>query len=101
MARKSFIARNVKRINLSAVASKKRSRIRNMRNDKTISLANRMRIQLLLNKMPRDTSRVRVRNRCSVTFRARGYNRYTGVSRIVMRKLLHAGCLPGMKKASW
>ncbi|WP_185868339.1 30S ribosomal protein S14 [Blattabacterium cuenoti] len=55
----------------------------------------------LLQKLPRDASPVRLRNRCSITGRCRGYMRKFGVSRIVFRNLVSQGLIPGVKKASW
>lgn len=54
-----------------------------------------------LNKMPRDTSRIRVRNRCRVTGRPRGYYGRLEMSRIALRQLGSAGEIPGMVKSSW
>ncbi|WP_185882751.1 30S ribosomal protein S14 [Blattabacterium cuenoti] len=55
----------------------------------------------LLQKLPRDASPVRLRNRCTITGRCRGYIRYFGISRIVFRSLVSQGFIPGVKKASW
>ncbi|WP_185853141.1 30S ribosomal protein S14 [Blattabacterium cuenoti] len=55
----------------------------------------------LLQKLPRDASPVRLRNRCSISGRCRGYMRQFGVSRIVFRNLVSQGLIPGVKKASW
>ncbi|WP_185869416.1 30S ribosomal protein S14 [Blattabacterium cuenoti] len=55
----------------------------------------------LLQKLPRDASPVRLKNRCSITGRCRGYMRKFGVSRIVFRNLVSQGLIPGIKKASW
>ncbi len=54
-----------------------------------------------LQKLPRNASPTRLKNRCEVTGRGRGYLRAFGVSRIVMREKAHAGFLPGVRKASW
>ncbi len=54
-----------------------------------------------LSALPRDASPTRLRNRCELTGRPRGYIRFFGVSRIVMREKAHKGELPGVKKASW
>ena len=54
-----------------------------------------------LQKMPRDTSRIRVRNRCELTGRPRGYYRDFKLSRIKFRELAHQGMIPGVTKASW
>lgn len=54
-----------------------------------------------LDKLPRNSSPVRVRNRCALTGRPRGYLRQFGVCRIVFREMAHEGKIPGVKKASW
>ncbi|QHJ70035.1 30S ribosomal protein S14 [Planococcus halotolerans] len=54
-----------------------------------------------LNKLPKDSSPVRLKNRCMVTGRPRGYMRKFGMSRIAFRELAHKGQIPGVKKASW
>lgn len=54
-----------------------------------------------LNKLPKDSSPVRLKNRCMVTGRPRGYMRKFGMSRIAFRELAHRGQIPGIKKASW
>jgi small subunit ribosomal protein S14 len=60
-----------------------------------------MAAQAKLANLPKNSSAVRIRNRCSQTGRARGYLRFFGVSRIVFRELASAGVLPGVRKASW
>ncbi|WP_185862509.1 30S ribosomal protein S14 [Blattabacterium cuenoti] len=55
----------------------------------------------LLQRLPRDASPVRLRNRCSITGRSRGYMRQFGISRIVFRNMASQGLIPGIKKASW
>jgi small subunit ribosomal protein S14 len=57
--------------------------------------------QKKLQKMPRDTSRIRVRNRCELTGRPRAYYRDFGLSRIKLREMAHRGMLPGVTKSSW
>ena len=54
-----------------------------------------------LQKLPRNASPVRLKNRCGISGRSRGYMRLFGVSRIVFRELARAGKIPGVKKASW
>ncbi|WP_185855867.1 30S ribosomal protein S14 [Blattabacterium cuenoti] len=55
----------------------------------------------LLQRLPRDASPVRLRNRCSITGRCRGYMRKFGISRIIFRDMVSQGLIPGVKKASW
>ncbi|MGC9331417.1 MAG: 30S ribosomal protein S14 [Bacteroidales bacterium] len=54
-----------------------------------------------LHKLPRNSSKVRLHNRCSITGRPKGYMRQFGVSRIVFREMASSGLIPGIKKASW
>jgi len=89
MAKKSWIARNRKRKRMVAKYSAKRNRLREAGDWEA------------LQKLPRDASPVRVRNRCMVTGRSRGYLRKFGVSRIVFREMALAGKIPGVCKASW
>lgn len=63
--------------------------------------AERFKAQLKLAKMPRNSSATRVRNRCMITGRARGYYRKFGISRIMLREMAGAGLIPGVRKASW
>ena len=69
--------------------------------NKNLSLEERIKLQSKLNDLPRDSSRVRVRNRCKITGRARGVYRKFGLSRIKIRELSMSGALPGVTKASW
>jgi small subunit ribosomal protein S14 len=101
MAKTSVIERNKKRIQLLQQYKERRSVLKKQVSDIKISLEERMAAQALLDKLPKNSSSVRVGNRCSQTGRARGYMGFFGVSRIVLRELAHAGILPGVKKASW
>jgi small subunit ribosomal protein S14 len=101
MAKTSVIERNKKRIQLVQQYKERRSVLKKQVSDIKISLEERMAAQALLDKLPKNSSSVRVANRCSQTGRARGYMGFFGVSRIVLRELAHAGILPGVKKASW
>ena len=69
--------------------------------NKNLTLEERIKIQSKLNDLPRDSSRVRIRNRCKITGRARGVYRKFGLSRIKIRELSMDGSLPGVTKASW
>jgi small subunit ribosomal protein S14 len=89
MARKSLIARNDQRRKLVEKYAEKRRALKAAGDYQG------------LNNLPRNASPTRVKNRCEVTGRGRGYLRAFGVSRIVMREKAHAGFLPGVKKSSW
>ncbi|GIV59282.1 30S ribosomal protein S14 [Rhodocaloribacter litoris] len=89
MAKKSWIARERKRRRLVAKYAEKRRRLKEEGNWEA------------LQKLPRNASPVRLRNRCALTGRARGYLRRFGVSRIVFREMALSGKIPGVRKASW
>ena len=89
MARKSIIARNEKRIRLAEKYAKKRAELK-AAND-----------SVGLQKLPRNSSPVRIRNRCFMTGRGRGYIRAFGISRISLREQAAKGRIPGLKKSSW
>ena len=69
--------------------------------NKNLTLEERIKFQSKLNDLPRDSSKVRIRNRCRITGRARGVYRKFGLSRIKIRELSMSGALPGVTKASW
>ena len=68
---------------------------------KNISMEERFKLQSKLNDLPRDSSKIRIRNRCELTGRTRGVYRKYGLSRIKIRELSMAGSLPGVVKSSW
>jgi small subunit ribosomal protein S14 len=101
MAKKSKINRNEQRIKTVAKYAERRAELKaTIKNPKT-SLAERDDAYKALRKLPRDASPVRIRNRCAITGRPRGYYRKFGLSRIALRELALAGELPGVTKASW
>jgi small subunit ribosomal protein S14 len=89
MAKKSQLARNVKRARMSARYAVKRAALKAAGDYEG------------LQKLPKNASPVRYKNRCSITGRARGYMRRFGVSRIQFREMARRGEIPGVKKASW
>ncbi|MCM8824096.1 MAG: 30S ribosomal protein S14 [Candidatus Omnitrophica bacterium] len=89
MSKKSVIARQLKREKLVAKYAEKRKKLKEAGE------------WLLLQKLPRDSSPVRLRNRCKLTGRPRGYIRKFGLCRIKFRELALEGKIPGVKKASW
>lgn len=101
MAKTSVIERNKKREALVKKFQEKRNELKKRVSNTKLSLQERMAAQALLTKLPKNSSSVRVKNRCSQTGRARGYMGFFGVSRIVLRELASNGLLPGVKKASW
>nr|WDB00685.1 ribosomal protein S14 [Cavernulicola chilensis] len=100
MAKKSMIQRDVKRINMTKKYKKKRFELK--KQIKNASFTNQ-KIELYkeLDKLPRNSSAVRIRNRCWLTGRSRGYYRDFGLSRHLLREMAHNCELPGVTKSSW
>ena len=101
MAKQSSINRNKKRIRMSEKYYKKREKLKKIVMNKKISLQERFQAQLKLSKLPKNSSRTRVRNRCEITGRPHGVYRKLKISRIALRKLTLEGKIPGMIKSSW
>jgi small subunit ribosomal protein S14 len=101
MSRKCLIERNSKRLSLVARGAAKRRALKAKIYDKKISLEDRYNLIIELASMSRDCSRSRLRNRCMITGRPRGYYRKVGLSRIMLRDLAGKGELPGLVKSSW
>ena len=101
MAKVSMLERNDKRKVLAAKYNGQYKKLKSRVMDKTISIEERFEAQLELSKLPRNSSKVRQRNRCRVTGRPRGVYRKFQVSRIALRELAAFGLLPGIKKSSW
>ncbi len=80
---------------------KRRLDLKNKIKNKNLILEERIKLQSKLNDLPKDSSRIRVRNRCEITGRSRGVYRKFGLSRIKVRELSMSGALPGVIKASW
>jgi len=101
MAKTSSIERNLKRIKLAAKFLKKRQALKKIINDKKLPLEERFKAQLKLSKLPRNSARTRIRNRCEITGRPHGVYRKLKISRIALRELASKGRIPGMTKSSW
>lgn len=101
MAKKSMIAKNEQRKALVAKYAEKRAALKAVIRDPKTPFAEKQLAQTALGKLPRDSNRIRVRNRCGVSGRPRGYYRKFGLSRIALRELALRGELPGVTKASW
>tara|TARA_B100002003_G_scaffold165995_1_gene154176 strand:- start:173 stop:478 length:306 start_codon:yes stop_codon:yes gene_type:complete len=101
MAKKSSIQKNLKRKLMVTKYKKRRLALKNKIKNKNLILEERIKLQSKLNELPKDSSRIRVRNRCEITGRSRGVYRKFGLSRIKVRELSMAGILPGIIKASW
>ena len=101
MAKKSMIEKNNRRIALTAKFRERRAALVHITKDQNASMADKVEAQKKLAKMPRDASRIRVRNRCYLTGRSRAYYRKFGLCRIQLRDEALKGNLPGVVKASW
>jgi small subunit ribosomal protein S14 len=101
MAKTSAIEKNQHRRRMVDKYAKQRAELRAIVQDRTRAPEERFEATLLLAELPRNSSRVRVRNRCALTGRPRGYHRKFGMSRIAVRELGSAGQIPGLVKASW
>ena len=101
MAKQSSIQKNNKRKLIVKKFREKRLNLKKKIYDKNISMEERFKLQSIINELPRDGSRIRVRNRCELTGRSRAVYRKFGLSRIKMRELSMAGLLPGVVKSSW
>tara|TARA_B100000809_G_C14613316_1_gene342016 strand:+ start:118 stop:423 length:306 start_codon:yes stop_codon:yes gene_type:complete len=101
MAKTSSIQRNLKRIRLVKKFAKKRENLKKIIKNKKLPLTERFEAQLKLAKIPRNSSKTRIRNRCEITGRPRGVYRKLKISRIALRDLASKGKIPGMTKSSW
>ena len=101
MAKTSSIQRNLKRIRLEKKFSKKRAALVKIIKNRKLTLDERFSAQLKLAKIPRNSAKTRIRNRCEITGRSRGVYRKLKISRIALRELGSKGVIPGMTKSSW
>ena len=101
MAKVSAIQRNLKRIKLSKKFDKKRKKLKAIVRNKTLPLNERFLAQLKLSKLPKNSSRIRIRNRCEISGRPHGVYRKLKISRIALRQMASSGKIPGMTKSSW
>jgi small subunit ribosomal protein S14 len=101
MAKTSSIQKNLKRIKLSNKFLKKRQELKKIISNKKLPLEERFKAQLKLSKLPRNSAKTRIRNRCEITGRPHGFYRKLRVSRIALRDLALSGKIPGMTKSSW
>ena len=101
MAKKSSINRNKKRIALSLKFANKRMNLKKIIMNKKLTLEERFKAQMQLSKLPKNSSKTRVKNRCEITGRSHGVYRKLKISRITLRQLSLEGKIPGMVKSSW
>jgi small subunit ribosomal protein S14 len=101
MAKKSSIEKNERRKKMTAQYAVKRTALKTVIRDPKATDAQKRTAQVGLQKLPRNSARERVRNRCSMTGRSRGYVAMFGLSRIAFREMALMGLIPGVRKASW
>lgn len=98
---KALMAKQLRREKMVALKWDRRQELKKIVRSVNVSEEERMNAQDALNKLPRNSSPVRLRNRCKLTGRPRGYLRKFQMSRICFRKLANDGTIPGVFKASW
>ena len=101
MAKTSAVQRNLKRIRLVKKFLKKRGDLKKIIKNKKLPLEERFKAQLKLSKLPKNSAKIRIRNRCEITGRPHGVYRKLRISRIALRDLASSGKIPGMTKSSW
>jgi small subunit ribosomal protein S14 len=101
MAKRSSIEKNKKRIILSSQDLSKRQTLKDLIMNKNTPIDERFQAQMKLAKMRRNGARSRIRNRCALTGRPRGFHNRVKLSRIALRELASHGQIPGMNKSSW
>ena len=101
MAKQSSINKNNKRIKLANKFYKKRKELKKIIMNKSLPLEERFKAQQKLSKMPRNSAKNRIMNRCQITGRPHGVYRKLKISRIALRQLGLEGKIPGMVKSSW
>ena len=101
MAKVSAVEKNKKRINLAKKYEAKRKKLKKIVMDKKVNLNERFEAALKLAKLPKNSAKNRIRNRCEITGRPHGYYRKLKMSRIALRELASMGKIPGMTKSSW
>ena len=101
MAKVSAIQRNLKRIKLSKKFDKKRKKLKAIVRNKKLPLNERFHAQLKLSKLQKNSSKIRIRNRCAITGRPHGVYRKLKISRIALREMASSVKIPGMTKSSW
>jgi small subunit ribosomal protein S14 len=101
MAKKSAIENNQRKQRLAKKFAARRKRLLDVANDDNLPMEERFEARLKLAALPRNGAIIRVRNRCEVTGRPRGFYRKMKMSRIALRELGNKGLIPGLVKSSW
>ena len=101
MAKTSAVQKNLKRIKLVKKFAKKRAALKKIINNRKLELSERFEAQLKLNKLPKNSAKIRIRNRCEISGRPHGVYRKLRNAIIALRDLASNGKIPGMTKSSW
>ncbi len=101
MAKKSSIEKNNRRRRMVAQFAGKRAELKRVANDESLTPEERFQARLKLAELPRNSAKVRIRNRCEISGRPRGVYRKLRMSRIALRDLGSMGMIPGLVKSSW
>jgi small subunit ribosomal protein S14 len=101
MAKTSAIQKNLRRIKLVKKFANKREALKKIINNRKLELSERFDAQLKLNKLPKNSAKIRIRNRCEITGRPHGVYRKLKISRIALRDMASSGKIPGITKSSW
>jgi small subunit ribosomal protein S14 len=101
MAKTSSIEKNKRRARMAERFAGRRAKLKKIARDKSVSMEERFAATLKLAELPRNSAKIRVRNRCEITGRPRAYYRKLKMSRIALRELGSKGLIPGLVKSSW
>src|ERR1041384_7316468 len=101
MAKLSSVNKNERRKKLVAKTAAKRAKLKAIANDQSVDETERLIARLKLAELPRNGHPTRIRNRCELTGRSRGYYRKFRLSRIMLREMGNKGLIPGLTKSSW
>lgn len=101
MARKAMIEKEKRRAHLVHLKWEKREMLKSVVRDLRVGSDEKMKAQAALNRLSKNSSKIRLRNRCQLTGRSRGYLRKFQISRLCFREMANAGLVPGVVKASW
>ena len=101
MAKKSAVEKNNKRKRIVESRGARREALKAIIKDKSLPMEDRFQAVMKLSKEPRNSSKIRIRNRCEISGRPRGYDRKLRMSRIALRDLASMGQVPGVVKSSW
>ncbi|HEY3223803.1 MAG TPA: 30S ribosomal protein S14 [Pseudolabrys sp.] len=101
MAKKSSVEKNNRRRRMAKKFANRRAKLKAIAQDKKLPMEERFAATLKLAELPRNSSRTRVRNRCELSGRPRGYYRKHRLSRIALREIGSKGLIPGLVKSSW